>query len=71
MTLIYRFKGLFFSSSDFGLDGPFEDFNEAAEAVGLLTVADTTEKIWVDYRVNFNSGTCDDDRIGLLDNLIN
>lgn len=71
MTLIYRFKGLFFTSNDFGLDGPYEGFSEAAEAVGLLTVTETTEKIWVDYKVNSNSGTCDDDRIGLLDNLIN
>jgi hypothetical protein len=71
MTLIYRFKGLFFTSTDFGLDGPYEGFSEAAEAVGLLTVRDTTETIWVDFRVNSNSGTCDDDRIGLLNNLIN
>ena len=71
MTLIYRFKGLFFTSNDFGLDGPFEEFNEAAEAVGLLTVTETTERIWVDFRVDPDSGTCDDDRIGLLNNLIN
>src|SRR5271154_1569779 len=66
MTLIYRFKGLFFTSNDFGLDGPFEELNEAAEAVGLLTVTETTEEIWVDFRVNSNSGTCDDDKIRLL-----
>jgi hypothetical protein len=71
MTLIYRFKGLFFTQTDFGLDGPFEDFNEAAEAVGLLTVTETTETIWVDYKVNSNSGTRDDDRIGLRNNLMN
>jgi hypothetical protein len=52
MTLIYRFKGLFFTSNDFGLDGPFEEFSEAAEAVGLLAVTETTETIWVDYKVN-------------------
>ncbi len=57
MTIIYRFRGLFFTSDDFGLDGPYEGFNEAAEAVGLLTVTDTTERIWVDFRVNSNSGT--------------
>jgi hypothetical protein len=71
MTLIYRFKGLFFTSNDFGLDGPFEDFSEAAEAVGLLTVTETTERIWVDYEVNSNSGTRHVDRIELLNNLIN
>jgi hypothetical protein len=71
MTLIYRFKGLFFTQTDFGLDGPFEDFNEAAEAVGLLTVTETTETIWVDHKVNSNSGTRDDDRIGLRNNLMN
>ena len=47
MTLIYRFQGLFFTSTDFGFDGPYEEFSEAAEAVGLLTVTDTTERIWV------------------------
>jgi hypothetical protein len=52
MTLIYRFHGLFFTLTDFGLDGPYEGFSEAAEAVGLLTVTDTTEKIWVDFEVN-------------------
>jgi hypothetical protein len=71
MTLIYCFQGLFFTSTDFGLDGPYEGFSEAAEAVNLLTVTDTTEKIWVDFRVNSNSRTCDDDRIGLLNILIN
>src|SRR5580693_2285712 len=30
MTLIYRFRGLFFTQTDFGLDGPFEGFKEAA-----------------------------------------
>ncbi len=49
---IYSFRGLFFTDTDFGLDGPYEGFTEAAEAVGLLTVTDTTERIWVDYRVN-------------------
>ena len=61
MTLIYRFHGLFFTSTEFGLDGPFEGFSEAAEAVDLLTVRDTTERIWVDYRVNPDSGTDDDE----------
>jgi hypothetical protein len=71
MTLIYCFHGLFFTSDDFGLNGPYEGFNEAAEAVGFLTVTETTDKIWVDYKVNSNSGTYDDDRIGLLNNWIN
>jgi hypothetical protein len=44
MTLIYRVQGLFFTSTDFGLDGPYEEFSEAAEAVGLLAVTETTEK---------------------------
>ena len=60
MTIIYRFKGLFFTSDDFGIDGPYEGFSEAAEAVGLLTVTDTTERIWVDFRVNPNSGPGED-----------
>lgn len=51
MTLIYRFHGLFFTSDDFGFDGPYEAFSEAAEAVGLLTVTNTTERIWVEFRV--------------------
>jgi hypothetical protein len=57
MTIVYRFKGLFFTSDDFGIDGPYEGFSEAAEAVNLLTVRDTTERIWVDFRVNSKSGT--------------
>jgi len=61
VTCIYRFRGLFFTSTDFGIDGPYKGFSEAAEAVGLLTVTDATERIWVDYKVNSNSGTCDDD----------
>jgi hypothetical protein len=56
-TLIYRFRGLFFTSDDFGINGPFEEFNEAAEAVDLLTVTETTERIWVDFKVNSDSGT--------------
>ena len=60
ITYIYRFKGLFFASTDFGLDGPYEGFAEAAEAVNLLTVTNTTERIWVDLRVNPNSGACED-----------
>jgi hypothetical protein len=71
VTLVYRFKGLFFTLTDFGLDGPFQGLSEAAEAVGLLTVTEMTEKIWVDYKVNSNSGTYDDDRIGIINNLIN
>ena len=60
MIFIYRFKGLFFTLTDFGLDGPYEGFSEAAEAVGLLTVTETTQRIWVDYIVNPDSGTDDD-----------
>jgi hypothetical protein len=45
-TLIYRFRGLFFTSDDFGINGPYEELSEAAEAVGLLTVTETTERIW-------------------------
>ena len=62
MSIIYCFRGLFFTSDDFGLNGPYEGFNEAAEAVGLLTVTETTEEIWVDYKVKSNSRTCEDDR---------
>lgn len=57
MTLIYRYRGLFFTNEDFGIEGPYEGFSEAAEAVRLLTVTDTTERIWVDFSVNSNSGT--------------
>jgi hypothetical protein len=60
-TFIYLFKGLFFTSDDFGIDGPYEGFSEAAEAVNLLIVRDTTERIWVDFRVNSNSGADEDD----------
>jgi hypothetical protein len=57
MTLIYSFRGLFFTSDDFVINGPYEGFSEAAEAVGLLAVTETTERIWVDYKVNPDSGT--------------
>jgi hypothetical protein len=57
MTLIYRFRGLFFTSDDFRINGPYEGLSEAAEAVDLLTVMETTERIWVDLSVNSNSGT--------------
>jgi hypothetical protein len=56
MTIIYRFKGLFFTDDDFGIDGPYEGFSEAAEAVNLLTVTNTTERIWVDFTVNSKPG---------------
>jgi hypothetical protein len=72
MTLIYRFRGLFFTSNDFGLDGPFEAFSDAAEAVGLLAVTETTERIWVDYKVKHDSRTDDhgddDGEQGRMDN---
>jgi hypothetical protein len=61
ITLIYRFRGLFFTSDDFGINGPYEGFSEAAEPVGLLAVTETTERIWVDYKVNPDSGTDDGD----------
>jgi hypothetical protein len=57
MTLIYSFRGLFFTSDDFGIDGSYEGFSEAAEAVNLLAVTETTERIWVDLSVNSDSGT--------------
>jgi hypothetical protein len=57
MTSIYSFRGLFFTSTDFGIDGPYEAFSEAAEAIDLLTIKETTERIWVDLSVNSNSGT--------------
>ena len=57
MTIIYRFRGLFFTDDDFGIGGPYQGFNDAAEAVSLLTVRDTTERIWVDFRVKSKSGT--------------
>jgi hypothetical protein len=71
MTLIYQFHGLFFTGDDFGIDGPYEEFSDAAEAVSLLIVRKTTKEIWVNYKVNSNSGTCDHDRIELLNNLMN
>jgi hypothetical protein len=42
VDLIYRFRGVFLASSDFGLDGPFENLDEAAEAINLLAPNDTT-----------------------------
>jgi len=60
MTIIYRFRGLFFTNDDFGIDGPYEGFGEAAEAVDLLTVRDTTERIWVDLIVNPDCGPGED-----------
>jgi hypothetical protein len=57
MTSIHSFRGFFFTSDDFGNNGPYEEFSEAAEAVNLLTVTETTERIWVDLSVNSNSGT--------------
>jgi len=63
MTLIYRFRGLFFTSDDFGINGPYEELSEAAEAVDLLTVTETTERIWVDYKVDPDSGTDDGDDV--------
>jgi hypothetical protein len=71
MILIYLFRGLFFTSNDFGIEGPYERFGDAVEAVGLLAVTGTTERIWVDYKVKSNSGTRDDGRIALLNNLMN
>jgi hypothetical protein len=70
MNSIHRFHGLFFTSTDFGLDGPYEEFSQAAEAVNLLTVTPTTERIWVDHKTHSNSKACDDDWIGLPNNLI-
>jgi hypothetical protein len=71
MILIYRFRGLFFTSNDFGINGPYEGFSEAAEAVNLLTVTETTERLWVDYKVTSNSGTCNDGQNESINNLIN
>jgi len=60
VTYIYLFRGLFFTDTDFGIDGPYEEFTEAAEDVNLLTVTSATERIWVDYKVDPDSGTDDD-----------
>ena len=60
-TFIYRFRGLFFTSDDFGIDGPYEGFSEAAEAVNLLTVRNTTEAIWVDDSVKSDCETDEND----------
>jgi len=60
MTLVYHFRGLFFTSDDFGIDGPYEKFSEAAEAVNLLTVT-PTEEIWVDDSMKSDSEARDDD----------
>jgi hypothetical protein len=61
MIFIYRFRGLFFTLSDFGLDGPYGTFSEAAEDIDLLTVKKAAERIWVDYKVNPDSRTDDDE----------
>ena len=49
VDVIYQFRGVFLASSDFGLDGPFESFQEAARAMDLLSINETTENILVDY----------------------
>jgi hypothetical protein len=33
MTLVYRFRGLFFTNTDFGIDESYEEFSDAAEAM--------------------------------------
>jgi hypothetical protein len=45
---VYRFRGVFISDDDAGNYGPYQSFAEAADAAGLLTVTDATEKIWID-----------------------
>jgi hypothetical protein len=35
MTIIYGLRGLFVTSTDFGFDGSYEGFSDAAEAAGL------------------------------------
>jgi hypothetical protein len=61
VTSIYRYRSLFFTSTDFGVGGPYNGFREAAEDVQLFAITDATESIWVDYKVDTNSGTSDDD----------
>jgi hypothetical protein len=61
VTFVYKYRGLFFTSTDFDIGGPYGVFTEAAEAVNLLGMTDTTENISVDYKVEGNSLTSDGD----------
>jgi hypothetical protein len=57
VSYVYLFRGLFFSEDDGGMYGPFDNFIEAAQAVGLLGVNEATTSIWVDseYRTEAES----------------
>jgi hypothetical protein len=57
VSYVYLFRGLLFSEDDVGMYGPFDNFIEAAQAVGLLGVNEATTSIWVDteYRAEAES----------------
>jgi hypothetical protein len=37
VSFVYKYRGLFFTSTDFGIGGPYNGFTEAVEDVGLFT----------------------------------
>ena len=57
VSYVYLFRDLFFSEDGVGMYGPFDNFIEAAQAVGLLGVNEATTSIWVDskYRAEAES----------------
>jgi hypothetical protein len=57
VSYVYLFRDLFFPEDDLGMYGPFDNFIEAAQEVGLLGVSEATTSIWVDskYRAEAES----------------
>jgi hypothetical protein len=44
---VYNFRGVFIATNDGGSYGPFDTFEEAAEAAQLLSRNEATTNIWV------------------------
>jgi len=47
---VYLFRGVLVSDDDVGSYGPYDNFLDAAAAVGLLERNEATKTIWVDRR---------------------
>jgi hypothetical protein len=47
---VYNFRGMFISEDDAGSYGPFDTFEQAAEAIQLFSRNEATTDIWVDPR---------------------
>jgi hypothetical protein len=49
---VYEFRRLFFATDDTSMYGPYDNFTEAANSVGILNVNDATKSVWVssEYR---------------------